>query len=73
MNLSNLITPEVTQVIKLLGMIFSFFQLIAGLVLFRFTMSAAESISTQHTGFIRLLSIVHIIILIGILVSVILF
>ncbi len=73
MNLKELITPEVSQVIKIIGMLLALFQLIAGLILFRFIMSAADSISTQHTGFIRLLAIVHILILIGILIAVILF
>ena len=73
MNLKDLITPDVVQVIKLLGMIFSLFQLLAGLVLFRFIMSAAESVSTAHTGFVRLLAVMHIVILIGILLAVILF
>jgi len=73
MNLKELITPEVVQVVKILAMIFSLFQLLIGLVLFRFIMSAADSISTEHTNVIRVLSIVHILALIGILIAVILF
>ena len=73
MNLKDLITPDVLQVIKIISMLGALFLLLVGLVLFRFIMSAADSISTQHTGFIRLLAIVHIVILIGILIAVILF
>jgi hypothetical protein len=73
MNLKDLITPEVVQVTKILAMIFSLFQLLTGLVLFRFIMSAADSISTAHTSIIRLIAIVHILVLIGILIAVILF
>ena len=73
MNLRDLITPEVAQVIKIVGMLAALFLLLVGLILFRFIMSAADSISTNHTGFVRFLAIVHILILIGILIAVILF
>lgn len=72
-DLSFLATDEVRQAVRLLAIVVSLLHLLVGLILYRQLLSSAKMIYTNHTGRVKFVILVYILLLAGILLFVILF
>lgn len=68
--INSLITPEVEEIIRLIVLVSTLVHALTGLLLFRQIMSVSSKIYPGTAGLVRLVSLVHVCILVGILLLV---